>query len=383
MSKVKKEKNMREFKKNNTDIDETKVHCIDGYDAFDVAEYVLEFCEKELSNPITNEQLQKILYYIQGEYIALYGEAIFENIIEAWDVGPVIPDVYCKYSDYLSAPITGIRTNRELFEEDKELVAEIAKSKSFIEIDKLTQMIKNEFPWRCSYERGKKNEIPIEVIRDYFAYSVREEEIEIELLDDDNEFIDNDNEFIDNSIVLNVDDEILEGRNEEILVSNQKLQEVALNFDFFSILNMGIKIKPKNVNMDDGSFNSKCVAAINKPEKHFWMLLSMFLAFAIFDICLLCVTTPNSVVKIAIVFLEIILFVSLVFQIIFCVYQIKCIRNIKKLKENMSEFNNRRIIISHFLRDIIEASNDIALFLSKLLLIYVMASIVAKLVFFK
>jgi uncharacterized phage-associated protein len=375
MSKVKKEKNMKEFKKYNTDINETKIHCIDGYDAFDVAEYVLEFCEKELSNPITNEQLQKILYYIQGEYIALYGEAIFENIIEAWDIGPVIPDIYCKYYDYLSAPITGIRANRELFEEDKELIAEIAKSKSFIEIDKLTQMIKNEFPWKCSYEKGEKNEIPIEVIRDYFAYSAREE-IEIE-------FIDNDNEFIDNSIVVNANEEILESRNEEILENVQELQEVALNFDFFSILNMGIKIKPKNVNVDDGSFNSKCVVAINKPEKHFWMLLSMFLAFTIFDICLLCVTTPNSVVKIAIIFLEIILFVSLVFQIIFCVYQIKCIRNIKKLKENMSEFNNRRIIISHFLRDIIEASNGIALFLSKLLLIYVMASIVAKLVFLK
>jgi hypothetical protein len=34
------------------------------YDVLDVAEYVLQFCEKELLYPISNSKLQKILYFI-------------------------------------------------------------------------------------------------------------------------------------------------------------------------------------------------------------------------------------------------------------------------------------------------------------------------------
>jgi len=39
-------------------------------------------------------RLQKLLYYCQGWGLALFGEPLFRQPIEAWPKGPVVPDVY-------------------------------------------------------------------------------------------------------------------------------------------------------------------------------------------------------------------------------------------------------------------------------------------------
>lgn len=82
------------------------------HDAMDVAEYVLDYCEHEKKNPITNLQLQKFLYYIQGANLVLNDEPIFDNDIIAWQYGPVVPDVYYSYSNYYSKKITGVFPRR-------------------------------------------------------------------------------------------------------------------------------------------------------------------------------------------------------------------------------------------------------------------------------
>ena len=39
-------------------------------------------------------KVQKLLYYCQGWHLATAGEALFEEPIEAWDLGPVVPAVF-------------------------------------------------------------------------------------------------------------------------------------------------------------------------------------------------------------------------------------------------------------------------------------------------
>ena len=46
---------------------------------------------------ITNLSLQKLLYYAQGFYYALFHEALFTDTCQAWIYGPVFPEIYKTY----------------------------------------------------------------------------------------------------------------------------------------------------------------------------------------------------------------------------------------------------------------------------------------------
>lgn len=65
--------------------------------ALQSSEYVIRrSVDKEL--PITNLKLQKTLYYLQGYFLRVFGEPIFDDDILHWQYGPVVPTVYFKYS---------------------------------------------------------------------------------------------------------------------------------------------------------------------------------------------------------------------------------------------------------------------------------------------
>lgn len=141
------------------------------YDAIDVAEYVLWYCEKVLDKPITNLKLQKILYYIQGEYLAKYKEPLFDNDIEAWAYGPVVPDVYYEYKKYISGPIKGVNPlNKDLFtKKEKSLIRSIVKRNYTKNVWSLVQETHQESPWKNNYEKGFNNDISIVDMEEYFG----------------------------------------------------------------------------------------------------------------------------------------------------------------------------------------------------------------------
>lgn len=65
-----------------------------------VARYILCNCLD-----ITPLALQKLLYYSQAFFRALYGEEIFTDDCQAWAYGPVFPEVYYLYRQYGYDPI--------------------------------------------------------------------------------------------------------------------------------------------------------------------------------------------------------------------------------------------------------------------------------------
>lgn len=69
------------------------------YDALDIAKYIIRWCDKNKLR-ITNLQLQKILFFIQKESIRRRGYGIFSNRIEAWQYGPVVPDVFYQFAGF-------------------------------------------------------------------------------------------------------------------------------------------------------------------------------------------------------------------------------------------------------------------------------------------
>lgn len=63
-----------------------------SYEAVHIAKYIINKCSIE-QHPISNLQLQKILYCIQRDFLK-NDMLAFDDDFEAWQFGPVIPEVY-------------------------------------------------------------------------------------------------------------------------------------------------------------------------------------------------------------------------------------------------------------------------------------------------
>ena len=61
--------------------------------ALTLANYILKKAQEQ-GISVTNSKLQKILYYVQGYYMARFNHPLFPDEIQAWKFGPVVPNVY-------------------------------------------------------------------------------------------------------------------------------------------------------------------------------------------------------------------------------------------------------------------------------------------------
>lgn len=140
------------------------------YDATDVAKYIVIYCERDLKKPISNLRLQKILYYVQGVYLALCKEPIFDNNIEAWDYGPVVPDVYYSYNRFGSGKIAGIDDDlNEIDSNDINIINAVVEKFINMDVWKIVDKTHNEDPWKNNYIPGRNNKIHILDMKEWFC----------------------------------------------------------------------------------------------------------------------------------------------------------------------------------------------------------------------
>ncbi|UTH16172.1 Panacea domain-containing protein [Macrococcus epidermidis] len=77
----------------------------------ELAKHILHIAH-ESDNPITNLQLQKIMYFTLGymikENISVdFAKQLFDSTkMEAWLYGPVVPEIYNDYKEFKSSPIS-------------------------------------------------------------------------------------------------------------------------------------------------------------------------------------------------------------------------------------------------------------------------------------
>lgn len=70
-----------------------------AYKAIDIANaFIQKAQEKDIE--LSNMKLQKLLYYLQGWYLAVKGEEVFPEEFKKWAWGPVVPPVYNKFRSY-------------------------------------------------------------------------------------------------------------------------------------------------------------------------------------------------------------------------------------------------------------------------------------------
>lgn len=114
-----------------------------------VIDYVFEKMEE-----VTPLMLQKLLYFIQGIYSALYGNPIFREDCRAWVHGPVYPEVYNLFRDFKYNPIDDARfamfegAADALTDEEKEIVDIVVNTFGIYGGKVLERITHNEAPWR-------------------------------------------------------------------------------------------------------------------------------------------------------------------------------------------------------------------------------------------
>ncbi|MDP8753907.1 Panacea domain-containing protein [Serratia marcescens] len=138
---------------------------------FDVAEYFLAHCDEESGDLISNLKLQKLSYYAQGFSLALLGRPLFNEKIEAWMHGPVVPDLYHHYKEHGNGALpVPDNFNTEKFSEDEMgLLDEVYKVYGQFSAWKLRNMSHEEAPWVKTYIEGAASqEIKPEIMSEFF-----------------------------------------------------------------------------------------------------------------------------------------------------------------------------------------------------------------------
>lgn len=126
------------------------------YKAIEIAKYVVSKCYED-GYPISNLQLQKILYFIQKTYLQKHNHPLFQESIEAWQFGPVVPTVYYFFCFYGSMKITIIyQTN--LDSNDQKIINDIVQKKRLVnpwDLVEETHVLNGA--WDRTYQNGLGN----------------------------------------------------------------------------------------------------------------------------------------------------------------------------------------------------------------------------------
>jgi uncharacterized phage-associated protein len=115
--------------------------------AKDIAAFLINF-SNEHGDTITNLKLQKLLYYTQGWYVALYNKNLFDDDFEAWVHGPVIKSIYLEYKKYGFKPIPSPKNVVDnLSKQIKDHLRELLKAYGGFSAWQLECMTHGEIPW--------------------------------------------------------------------------------------------------------------------------------------------------------------------------------------------------------------------------------------------
>lgn len=160
------------------------------YDSLFVANYIIEYCNtKEIE--INNLKLQKLLYYVNVASIVEKDRQLFDEPMEKWKYGPVVPSVYRIYRESGSFQIRmddivknrvkiwnpfGVdvqRYNREgISQDDRDFIDNIVKVLGNLSGFQLVDETHKEKIWSDYEERINSGELGIKYsmqeIKEYF-----------------------------------------------------------------------------------------------------------------------------------------------------------------------------------------------------------------------
>ena len=127
----------------------------------------------EKGDALTPMQILKLVYMAHGWMLGLVGRPLIKEEVEAWQYGPVIPELYNAIrrhkSQPVSEPIQGADGNLDADEQHIiDQVYQIYGQRSGPALSRLTHQ--PDSPWAKVYRRGSFGlEIPNDLIEDHYA----------------------------------------------------------------------------------------------------------------------------------------------------------------------------------------------------------------------
>lgn len=127
-----------------------------------VANKLLEIAYRN-GDLITNLKLQKLLYYAQAWYLVNNNnEKLFDDDIQAWQYGPVVPEVYHTYKSYNSRAIDYKKVkekNYSFTKKQEKYLEEFAIEYFRYSATELVTRTHNETPWQNAIAKGNNSVI--------------------------------------------------------------------------------------------------------------------------------------------------------------------------------------------------------------------------------
>ncbi|HYH81830.1 MAG TPA: type II toxin-antitoxin system antitoxin SocA domain-containing protein [Longimicrobium sp.] len=143
-----------------------------------MAKYFLSKVDEDAGDGISNLKLQKLVYYAQAYNLAMYDEPLFPEQVEAWEHGPVVPDLYRHYKGSGSGNIPPpVDFNPEDYDErSAELMDEVYEVFGQYSAWKLRNLTHAERPWAEAYQDGTERGrvIPVGAMREFYKDFVTE-----------------------------------------------------------------------------------------------------------------------------------------------------------------------------------------------------------------
>ena len=160
------------------------------YSADDIAGWFIDFnkryVETEEAELLSPMKLQKLLYYAQGALLAIDDIILFEDEIEVWEHGSVVPSVYHNYKKYGAGGIEKKEAATEaVFDEHTNaMLFGIYEKYGKYSAAQLRKMTHREPPYIQACEDEKSKIISKESIQEYFAGDVYKKWLDDTLFDD-------------------------------------------------------------------------------------------------------------------------------------------------------------------------------------------------------
>lgn len=117
-------------------------------------------------------RLQKLVFLAAGEYLALTGQAMFPEPIEAWDYGPVVHSLYKTYQNCEAKPIIAPKKGDPARLNDVAMacVESVVARFGHMTGSDLISLTHGMAPWRKAYVLGRfRTAIDLQEIYEYFA----------------------------------------------------------------------------------------------------------------------------------------------------------------------------------------------------------------------
>lgn len=140
-----------------------------------IAHYIVDKCTID-GAPISNLQLHKMMYLIQFAYCKAYHDFLFNEEFEAWQYGPVLPEIYDEFSFYGGTCIQKQFPQEEFIhisDFNKRLIdgaVTVLRQRSPWDLVNITHQ--PGWPWEIIWDEGRGNHkvIPNSLIMDKATY---------------------------------------------------------------------------------------------------------------------------------------------------------------------------------------------------------------------